>query len=394
MAGVEVSTDDGATLAPGHRHDVVVVLAGSRTARRARRSGRARSMTPATSSRRRRASPSASAARARCSARTRRRRSSTRRIPRRSSWACASRPTSTAPSPASASTSRRRTPARHIGNLWSANGTLLATGTFSGESATGWQQLTFTTPVDITAGTTYVASYFAPRGHYSTSSAYFFMPSPTGGNTARHARRCTRSAPTAAAPTASTPTRATRRSRTRRTTARTTPSTSSSRRSSRRARSATSRATAGTGSATVNFTAPATGGPPTRYVVTPFIGSTAQPTTTVDGLAAGDVGEGQRPRRRDGVHVQGPGGQRQRDQSALGAVERGHADRRRRPRARRRRSSPSAGNQQATLRWTAPNDGGATITRYTITPYLNGVAQATTAVTGSPAPDDRGRDRA
>ena len=35
-------------------------------------------------------------------------------------------------------------------------------------SATGWQQLTFSTPVDITAGTTYVASYYAPRGHYST----------------------------------------------------------------------------------------------------------------------------------------------------------------------------------------------------------------------------------
>ena len=27
------------------------------------------------------------------------------------------------------------------------------------------------------------------------------------------------------------------------------------------------------------------------------------------------------------------------------------------------------------MRWTAPNDGGRTITRYTITPYLNGVAQ-------------------
>ena len=46
----------------------------------------------------------------------------------------------------------------------------------------GWQQLNFTTPVDITAGTTYVASYYAPRGHYSVSSEYYYTPSPVGGN--------------------------------------------------------------------------------------------------------------------------------------------------------------------------------------------------------------------
>ena len=70
----------------------------------------------------------------------------------------------------------------HVGNLWTNSGTLLATGTFSGESATGWQQLNFTTPVDITAGTTYVASYYAPKGHYSVSSEYYYTPSPVGGN--------------------------------------------------------------------------------------------------------------------------------------------------------------------------------------------------------------------
>jgi methionine-rich copper-binding protein CopC len=55
----------------------------------------------------------------------------------------------------------------HTGTLWTASGTELATGTFSGESAQGWQELDFATPVQITAGTTYVASYFAPKGHYS-----------------------------------------------------------------------------------------------------------------------------------------------------------------------------------------------------------------------------------
>lgn len=61
----------------------------------------------------------------------------------------------------------------HTGTLWSANGTLLATGTFTGESTQGWQQLNFTTPVPVTAGTTYVASYYAPNGHYSVTPGGF-----------------------------------------------------------------------------------------------------------------------------------------------------------------------------------------------------------------------------
>ena len=61
----------------------------------------------------------------------------------------------------------------HIGHLWSGSGTLLATGTFTGESASGWQRLTFGSPVAVTANTTYVASYFAPNGHYPANSNYF-----------------------------------------------------------------------------------------------------------------------------------------------------------------------------------------------------------------------------
>ena len=37
----------------------------------------------------------------------------------------------------------------HVGNLWSTAGTLLATVTFSGETASGWQQANFRTPVLI-----------------------------------------------------------------------------------------------------------------------------------------------------------------------------------------------------------------------------------------------------
>ena len=46
----------------------------------------------------------------------------------------------------------------HVGSLWSSAGTKLATATFGSETATGWQQVNFTTPVAITANTTYVAS--------------------------------------------------------------------------------------------------------------------------------------------------------------------------------------------------------------------------------------------
>ena len=61
----------------------------------------------------------------------------------------------------------------HVGNLWSASGQLLATGMFTGESASGWQTLTFPAPVAISAGTTYVASYYAPNGHYAASGQFF-----------------------------------------------------------------------------------------------------------------------------------------------------------------------------------------------------------------------------
>ncbi|HTT17835.1 MAG TPA: N,N-dimethylformamidase beta subunit family domain-containing protein [Candidatus Sulfotelmatobacter sp.] len=61
----------------------------------------------------------------------------------------------------------------HIGNLWTNSGTLLATATFTNETSAGWQQVTFSNPVAITADTTYVASYFTPSGHYSDTAGYF-----------------------------------------------------------------------------------------------------------------------------------------------------------------------------------------------------------------------------
>ena len=61
----------------------------------------------------------------------------------------------------------------HIGNLWASNGTRLVTATFSNETASGWQQLLFATPVTITNNTVYVASYHANNGHYSADANYF-----------------------------------------------------------------------------------------------------------------------------------------------------------------------------------------------------------------------------
>ena len=175
----------------------------------------------------------------------------------------------------------------HIGNLWTASGQLLASATFTGESASGWQQADFSQPVAIAKNTTYVASYFAPSGHYSADGSYFYTTPPMGTNPTitnvdsppLHALRNTNGvlngvfsyagsstfpassdnasnyyvdpvfspAGVPAAPTGVT-------------------------------------ATAGDGTADVSWTAPSDGGSAiTRYTVTPFIGSTAQTPVTVTG---------------------------------------------------------------------------------------------------------------
>jgi hypothetical protein len=61
---------------------------------------------------------------------------------------------------------------QHVGTLWSATGIELAQVTFSGETSSGWQQASFTTPVSISASTIYVVSYFAPNGNYADDQAY------------------------------------------------------------------------------------------------------------------------------------------------------------------------------------------------------------------------------
>ena len=60
----------------------------------------------------------------------------------------------------------------HTGSLWTSTGTLLGRATFT-ETASGWQQVNFATPIAITANTVYVASYHTSSGHYAATRAVF-----------------------------------------------------------------------------------------------------------------------------------------------------------------------------------------------------------------------------
>jgi hypothetical protein len=166
----------------------------------------------------------------------------------------------------------------HIGSLWTAAGAKLASATFTSETASGWQQVNFASPVAVTAGTVYVASYFAPLGHYSVDAGAFTaagvdnpplhaLKDGTSGGNGVFAYGSSSSFPSntfnggnywvdvvfsGATNVPGAPTNVT--------------------------------ATAGRASATVSWTAPSTGGSAlTKYTVTPYIGTTAQTATTVTG---------------------------------------------------------------------------------------------------------------
>jgi hypothetical protein len=61
----------------------------------------------------------------------------------------------------------------HIGQLYSSTGSLLAQATFVNETASGWQQVNFSSPVVITANTTYIVSYHSSAGYYSVDDNSF-----------------------------------------------------------------------------------------------------------------------------------------------------------------------------------------------------------------------------
>ncbi|TQJ52257.1 molybdenum-dependent oxidoreductase-like protein [Phycicoccus sp. SLBN-51] len=272
----------------------------------------------------------------------------------------------------------------HIGSLWTLSGTKLASATFSSETSSGWQQVLFATPVTITAGTVYVASYFAPVGHYAGDGGYFaasgvdnaplhaLQDGVSGGN---GVYRYTSSsafpnstynsenywvdvvfstgASSATAPGA--PTNVT--------------------------------ATAGDKAATVSWTAPSDGGSAiTSYTVTPYVGTTAQTPTTVTGSP---------PATTTTVNGLTNGTAYTFTVSATNAVGTGPASTPSNsvtPTASTSPTAPAAptnvtataGDKAATVSWTAPSDGGSAITSYTVTPYVGTTAQTPTTVTGSP----------
>ncbi|MFO1103309.1 MAG: DUF4082 domain-containing protein [Methylocystis sp.] len=76
----------------------------------------------------------------------------------------------------------------HTANLWDASGRLLATATFLGETASGWQTVSFAAPITIAANTIYVVSYHSD-GYYSANEGFFEsgyanapLTAPGGGN--------------------------------------------------------------------------------------------------------------------------------------------------------------------------------------------------------------------
>lgn len=72
----------------------------------------------------------------------------------------------------------------HNATLWTSGGTSLATGSITGNAATGWTDITFSSPVSVTAGNTYVASVTMLNGRYVATANYFSSPVVNGPLTA------------------------------------------------------------------------------------------------------------------------------------------------------------------------------------------------------------------
>ena len=162
----------------------------------------------------------------------------------------------------------------HSGSLWSATGTRLAQATFQNESASGWQHVTFSSPVAVTAGTTYVASYHAPSGHYAATSGAF---SSAVDNPPLHAL-ATGTSPNgvyAYGTTSTFPNSTYNASNYWVDVLYAMPQPGQV--------TGVTASAAGSTSASVSWTAPAGGAAVTGYRITPYVGSTAQTAKTITG---------------------------------------------------------------------------------------------------------------
>ncbi len=77
----------------------------------------------------------------------------------------------------------RKNTGAHVGNLWSAKGTLLATTRFTNETDSGWQQVNLSRPVTLIPQTTYIVSYHTTV--YSADANYFAGAHTRGSLTAQ-----------------------------------------------------------------------------------------------------------------------------------------------------------------------------------------------------------------
>ena len=72
----------------------------------------------------------------------------------------------------------------HQGLLFNSSGTLLAQADFTGETASGWQEVSFSTPVAVDANTSYVIAYLSSKGYYTYVEGYFLTTHYNGPITA------------------------------------------------------------------------------------------------------------------------------------------------------------------------------------------------------------------
>ena len=271
-----------------------------------------------------------------------------------------------------------------MGSLWSSDGTLLARATFGTESASGWQTVSFSQPIPVLPGQTYVVSYFAPNGHYAATSQYFYRdpsPGPVGGaapdGKPLHAVRNTGGVENGVF---------------NYTTSSTFPTTSfqasnywvdpvfTAQGPAGNVTSVTASETA-PDTVTINWSAPTSGGLPATYVITPYIGSAAQPTktvnapattTTINGLTAGST-------YRFTVKAVNPSGSGAESPQSNAVT----------PTPPQAPSAPTAvsanaASQSVRVTWTLPaNDGGAAITQQTVTPYIGSAAQTPRTVSAT-----------